>query len=559
MITQLLLVAFLAQSSPDTDPKCTLEGQVISASTGAPLKHASLRLSPVGALNSGTQRTAFTSITDNEGKFAIQNVDAGTYTLDAERVGYITGSYGARSASGAGTRLKLDGGQSMKNLVIKLVPQGMIFGKVIDDDGEPVPGAIIRAERYAFVNGKRELRQTGYGNSQADGSFVMGNLAAGTVYLSAEMRSPPRFNQIERAAGKTVRDELLKTYFPNARDIAGASPVEITTGAELRGIEIHMHRGRMFEIRGQVQNTVSNAVPDSLNLALFAKDRPSAGWLDQAYLSGKNTEFQFKRVLPGVYVVQVFNASVQTVDASGERGAATQLTGRVEVTVGDADAENIVIPLGTGLDITGRLRTEGDPPPSGSAPPNYSIYLQPTEARGLSGASARASAEGNFKIHNVPPSIFRVIVSGTPDGSYVKAIRFGGEDITEKNLDLSSGGGGELEVIISPDAADISGVVRNENGEALSGVPVQAFFGDKLKRSMNTDQNGSFHLTSLAPGDYRVYAFEDVEPGLSLEPTFRKSLENRAAEVKLEEKSHESLDLKVISKDEIEAAAAKIQ
>ena len=55
----------------------------------------------------------------------------------------------------------------------------MIFGKVIDDDGEPVPGASIQCQRWVFINGKRQLRPLGYGSSQADGTFVIGGLAAG--------------------------------------------------------------------------------------------------------------------------------------------------------------------------------------------------------------------------------------------------------------------------------------------------------------------------------------------------------------------------------------------
>jgi Carboxypeptidase regulatory-like domain len=474
----------------------------------------------------------------------------------------LNGAYGARSSSAAGTRLKLDAGQSLKDLVIKLTPQAMIFGKVIDDDGEPVPGTAVWAERYSFRNGKRELRPARLGQSQADGSFVIGNLAAGAVFLSAEMRSQPLFNQIEKAAGKSSPDQFLKTYFPNALDPLGASPIEVTAGAEVRGIEIHMRRGRMYEVRGHIQNTVSNALPDQANIVIVPKtDSQDFNPIHQTYLSAKNTAFQFKDLLPGTYVIQVFNASVGTIDASGESGASTQLTGRVEVSVGDADLENVIVPIGPGVDVAGSIKTEGDPPPATNQPtPAYEVFLQPNQSRpGYGGGFARASAEGNFRMHALAPGMYRVIVNGTPDGSYLKSIRCGDQDITGKDLDLTSGAACEIAVTISPNAADISGVVRNENGDAVSGAPVQAFLGDELKHTVNTDQNGAFHLTSLAPGDYRVFAFEEIESGLSQEPSFRKDLESRAASVKLEEKSHESLDLKVISKDEIEAAAAKVR
>ena len=74
-------------------------------------------------------------------------------------------------------------------------------------------------------------------------------------------------------------------------------------------------------------------------------------------------------------------------------------------------------------------------------------------------------------------------------------------------------------------------MVRNEDGDSVPGILVQAYLGDDMKRSSTTDQNGGFHLTSLEPGEYRIYAWEDIEPGLAQEPSFRKNFENRAAEV----------------------------
>jgi len=561
MLAPLLFVAFQAQwaatAASSDDQKCRLEGQVISASTGAPLKHASLYLQPMGPVNDGATRTVFTSSTDAEGKFVMQNVDPGTYVLIAQHAGFVQQQYGGRSANSGGTRLKLESGQSMKDLLFKLVPQAMIYGRVVDDDGQGVPSARIQVQRWAFFSGKKQLRPVGGGMSQADGSFVIA-LNAGRVYLNSEPIL--RMGEIEKAAGKTD-DAFLTTYFPNALDLASAAPVELQAGVEMRGIEIHMRRGRMHEIRGRVENTTSGPLPDGLSLYLLRKGETFFDGRNGFYVQGKSGVFLFKNVLPGDYVIQTLGgATAITVDASGETRT-MQLSGRVEVSVGDGDVENVVLPLGPGLDIAGTIAMEGGTPQQQtSQPPNYRVNF--SNADGLMGygfAQAQVSTEGNFRLHNVAPGAYRVNVNGTPDGSYVKAIRFGGEDITGKNLDLTSGAGGNLEIIVSPNAADVNGVVRNADGDAASGVLVQAFLGDEMKRSANTDQNGAFHFTSLAPGNYRVYAWEDVEPGLSEDPDFRKNFDGKAIEVKLEEKSHESVEVNLIPKDAIEAEAAKVQ
>ncbi len=560
MLAPLFFLAFQAQPAAPAasadEQKCVLEGQVISASTGSPLKHASLRLQPMGPVSGGATRTGFTSSTDAEGKFVMTNVDPGTYQLMAQHAGFVPQTYGARANSG-GTRLKLDGGQSMKDLLFKLVPQAMVYGRVVDDDGQPVPSVRIQVQRSSFINGKKQLRPAGGGISQADGSFVLA-LAAGRVVLSAEpVGNGMAMGEIDKAAGKTD-DAFLTTYFPNTLDVSSAAPVELQPGMEMRGIEIHMRRGRMYQVRGHIQNTTSGAPPEGVSLSLFHKGETFFTGRNQFYVQGKSGVFLFKNLLPGDYVIQTWGeATATSVDASGETRS-TRLEGRVEVSVGDSDVDNVVLPLGPGLEIAGAISVEGGAQQQTSQPPDYTIILSSADGP-IGYANARASAEGNFRLHNVAQGTYRVSVNGTPDGSYVKAIRFGGEDITGKNLDLTSGAGGDLQIIVSPNAADISGVVRNADGDAASGVMVQAFLGDDLKHSANTDQNGAFHFTSLAPGNYRVYAWEDIESGLSQDPDFRKNFDSKAAEAKLEEKGHESLEVKLISKDAIDTEAAKVQ
>lgn len=575
MPVYLVMGALLMQSSTvsvnaSSRPKCTVEGQVVNAASGAPLKRANLRLQPViEGKDIRATRTTYTSSTDAEGKFVLQDVNPGTYMLRADRAGYIAQSYGSRSVSGIGSRLKLDPGQSMKDLQIKLVPQAMVFGKVIDDDGEAVAGVRIQMQRLMFFNGKKQWSPYANGTSQADGTFVLGGIPSGKYYLSAEtFGDTGSYGEIESAAGKSGRESFLKTYFPNALDIASAAPLDIGAGAELRGVEIRMRRGRVYEIRGRVVNTTPVATPANVSLVISPKnsDRTVFDGRSQAFAGGKDLLFQFKNLLPGTYVIQSqFAQSVVTDPATGEAALGKGLTGRIEVTIGDANLNDVVFPLGTGVEIIGSIKTETDSSTqvqsqqTSQTPRSATIQLRATGGVHFAPPYAQASSEGNFRLHAVAPDVYRVTVYGNPDGTYVKAIRFGGQDITGKDLDLTSGGGGELEILLSPNPADISGIVRAENGEAVSGILVQLFLGDEVKATVNTDQYGAFHMSNLAPGDYWLYAWEDIEPGLSQEPSLRKAFESKATSIKLKEKSRESLEVKLIAKDLIEAEAAKIR
>ena len=72
-----------------------------------------------------------------------------------------------------------------------------------------------------------------------------------------------------------------------------------------------------------------------------------------------------------------------------------------------------------------------------------------------------------------------------------------------------------------------------------------------------TDTTAKVDTTNLAPGSYRIFAWEDASSGVTQDPEFRKQFE--AMELKLAEKSNENIELKLVSKAAIDKAAAQVQ
>ena len=148
----------------------------------------------------------------------------------------------------------------------------------------------------------------------------------------------------------------------------------------------------------------------------------------------------------------------------------------------------------------------------------------------------------------------------------MKTIRFGGADVTKTVLDTTSGGGGQIEVVLSPEAADLSGVVHNAQGDIAAGVPVSLWEPDTpntlpetlVNRSATTDQSGHFQFRNLAPGEYRVAAWEQSNPNVQ-DPQFRAKFEGQAAAVKLTASAHATNDAPLISQEAIEVEAAKLK
>ena len=164
-------------------------------------------------------------------------------------------------------------------------------------------------------------------------------------------------------------------------------------------------------------------------------------------------------------------------------------------------------------------------------------------------------SDGSFELAGLAPEVQRFEVAGLPAGSYVKMVNFAGKPVDDWQLDLTSGAGGELLIAVSPDAAELTGVVPNGRGALVQLWPAG---GDSAK-SVKADGRGEFTFQSLPPGDYRIVAFESLDDDLAQYPPFRAAFESQAVSVKLREKSRERVEAKLIGREAIAAEASKLQ
>src|SRR6185369_11487556 len=136
-------IAAAQTPTPEAEKKkIRLEGSVLST-TGEPVRKATLRLQSNGPAQPGQPPTAYTESTDNAGKYVFEDVAEGRYTLAAEKAGFVTQRYGARATGSTGTVLSLIQGVQLKDLNIKMTPQGVISGKVTDQEGDPLTGGQV--------------------------------------------------------------------------------------------------------------------------------------------------------------------------------------------------------------------------------------------------------------------------------------------------------------------------------------------------------------------------------------------------------------------------------
>jgi hypothetical protein len=107
-------------------------------------------------------------------------------------------------------------------------------------------------------------------------------------------------------------------------------------------------------------------------------------------------------------------------------------------------------------------------------------------------------------------------------------------------------------VVLSPAGGDVEGVVLKENQQPAAGATV-ALAPDAprrdqvhLFRSATADRYGRYVLRGVPPGEYRLFAWEDVEAGAWLDPDFLGEYEKRGETVSVDERGRYTVQLKAV-------------
>ena len=243
--------------------------------------------------------------------------------------------------------------------------------------------------------------------------------------------------------------------------------------------------------------------------------------------------FKLSNMLPGKYRL----TTSTTRDGKQESGS-------VIVEVGNEDLQNVFIVLGNGAEVSGKIVVEGQST-ARIEPRQIRVTLVPDAGPmmgGFFGGGPQETKDDLTFSQNVAEGSMRFNVSLPTGNFYVKSIRMEGRDVTDqavefKNNDRYHG----VEVVISSQGGQLSGVVRKEEGgEVLRGATVVVFPSDPERQSksrfvktVQTDQQGSFDAKGLVPGEYLVCALLNHEAGAETDVSYLKEIEKLGKRVEL--------------------------
>lgn len=489
-LAPILAACCLAQP-PEPSGNASITGSVVNPA-GEPLRRVTLQLNPLPAGAASTTNgpvSSYATESDSAGNFSFDDVQPGEYRLMAERTGYLPAIY----ASERGSVLTIRSGEKTTDITLQMIPQSIIAGRVVDDEGEPLSGATVTVR---MVTSQRQFNPEGLPSetTNADGVFAIGNLQPGRYVISAAARpttgAPVQSSSTERPKS------LVTTYYPDATDLGGATPVEVSAGAQVRGLEIRLQKISLFKLSGKVVNAATGEAASVESLSLIRENTEAPGLTARSTGVNAAGDFSFDGVLPGDYFLEAKPVA---------EPAGHPLVGWQSISVGNEDLDRVLVEMKPAIELTGKITVEGKPP---SAWPQITL----TPAEGLNYLdSPMIDVDGHFSLTGLEPAPYRVTIGQVAPPMFIRSVRFNGHDM-DSEIDLGSASSTALDIVISDHASSsISGVVVDSAGPVGPNVTVVAAlrrFQGRRTPLTQTDQSGRFSFRNLPAGDYFLAAMD---------------------------------------------------
>jgi uncharacterized surface anchored protein len=177
MVTRaFLFFGLMAAAWADDDPaRFAIQGNVVNAVTGEPLRNASVVLQGARSQDENANLSA-----DAGGRFTIPSLPTGEYNVSATKPGY---------EPTAPVHVSL--GSNSSDIIIKLIPFGRITGVVVDDAGDPILNANIQLFRAAIQGGRRVMQAASHATTNDLGEYHVASLPPGRYYVSVTAQPEP--------------------------------------------------------------------------------------------------------------------------------------------------------------------------------------------------------------------------------------------------------------------------------------------------------------------------------------------------------------------------------
>jgi hypothetical protein len=482
-------------------------------------------------------------LTDNAGAFELASLPEGRYTLRVSKTGFVGLSYGQRRPLQAGTPLQLAAGQELKGIEFRLPRGSVITGRVLDENGDAMPGTTVRVLAYQYAQGTRQLVPAGSAQTDDRGEYRVWGLNPGDYYVSA---SPQNFGVLPpgsanpgpggrggsggrggpggapNAGDDAALVVYAPTYYPGVAAVGEARPVTVGLSAEVGDVNFNVLLVQTSQISGHVTNPDGTPTTSgNVSLTTDGQGQSGRGGPFAGTYGGRiqgDGRFSIAAVPPGRY----------TLRARGQNARDPQF-GTTPLAVTGGDITDLVVVLSPSGSITGSITLQNT---QSASPPDLTQFRIMTLDDDFAGigpnGSARVDRAAGFTLDGVAPG-GHLLRAQTPQGWVLKSVIVDGRESIDTPFELKPGQKlAGVSVLFTDKLTEIDGTVTDPQGQPVTEGTVLAFPADatlwrpQARQIMTTrpDQNGTFQMRGLPAGQYYLAVVDPAEQGEWFDPVF---------------------------------------
>jgi hypothetical protein len=278
-----------------------VEGRVVDQSTGRPIPKVHLFATREG------RKPAIRTTANEQGIFCFARLDPGSYSLFAQRTGYLDTVYQGSRFFGIYPMLRITSNARPSPVTIEMTPRCILAGRVVDADGDPVADAEVRAD--GADGGGNEWRNPGnITRTDENGAFRFYDLDPGTYRLIAIPALDPSLGAGYRdGPGGPLQEHEIETFYPNSPTAENSAPIVLKAGREISGIAITLRKAGLRHLTGRIVGVPGGKY-------LMAELRRASGYVEgRAIQVHEDGTFSQDGLTPGEYTLRIAGVE-RTVD-----------------------------------------------------------------------------------------------------------------------------------------------------------------------------------------------------------------------------------------------------
>jgi 5-hydroxyisourate hydrolase-like protein (transthyretin family) len=337
MKSALAIFMLLTMQLPAQDG--SIQGVIAREGTLEPIPGADIFLVPQ---NADRSQAPLRALSDDEGRFTINKLAPGKYTLLAQHDGFFAAG-GTSKADDPFVPVSIAAGQ-VTSVSLKLAAGAVISGHILDANGQPAPRVTVEA--LQANEGVRSPFPRASRLTNDRGEYRLFWLAPGDYIISVSPRQPIA---TPASTNSGSQEQQVRTYYPGVSDLKMATPIRVKSGEEVTGMDIALRREvpvrtqqapptPRVKISGAVVNATAIRAP--VTAVLFLASRPDAGSqprrLTNVALNTASREFEVSGLSPGSY-----DLYARIFDPKTER----ESWGRTAIEITDQDLDGIRIEI----------------------------------------------------------------------------------------------------------------------------------------------------------------------------------------------------------------------